>query len=80
MVLMVTMIVGVITVVWLLVTRMPDGTAILPSLPQNLSLPQGTTAEAVTFGKGWVAVVTTDQRILVFGSDGVLRQDIPISP
>ena len=38
-VLMVTMIGGVITIVSLLVTRMPDGGA--PALPENLSLPDG---------------------------------------
>ncbi len=80
MVLMVTMIVGVITVVWLLVTRMPDGNAIMPALPDSLSLPDGAKAEAVTFGKGWFAVVTTDQRLLIYGADGTLRQDIGISP
>ena len=80
MVLMVTMIVGVITVVWLLVTRMPDGNAIVPALPASLSLPDGAKAEAVTFGKGWFAVVTTDQRLLIYGADGTLRQDIGISP
>lgn len=81
MVLMVTMIVGVITVVWLLVTRMPDGNAMaVPSLPAGLSLPQGTKAEAVTFGKGWIGIVTDDQRLLVYGSDGTLRQEVTLSP
>lgn len=79
MVLMVTMIVGVITVVWLLVTRMPDGNA-APALPANLTLPDGLVAEAVTAGKGWFAVVTTDQQILVFGTDGTLKQKVQIAP
>lgn len=78
MVLMVTMIVGVITVVWLLVTRMPDGNAI-PVLPSSITLPDGLEAEAVTVGKGWFAVVTTDQQILIIGSDGALRQQLMIT-
>jgi hypothetical protein len=85
--LMITMIVGVITVVWLLVTRMPDGSPsapMLPTLPAELTLPEGLTAEAVTFGKGWTAVVTTDQQILIFGPDGALGQRLqitmPVSP
>ena len=83
MVLMVTMIVGVITVVWLLVTRMPDGNALTaqaPALPTSVTLPDGLTAEAVTAGKGWFAVVTTDGQILIFGADGGLRQTVQITP
>ena len=79
MVLMVTMIVGVITVVWLLVTRMPDGNA-APALPEGLSLPDGLVAEAVTFGKGWIAVVTTDQQILILSPDGRVLQQVKIAP
>ena len=75
--LMITMIVGVITVVGLLVTRMPDANA-LPVLPGQITLPDGATVEAVTYGKGWFGVVTTDQRFLIFGQDGQLRQEIKI--
>ena len=78
---MVTMIGGVITVVGLLVTRMPQAfSAPAPSLPDGFTLPEGTNAEAITFGTGWIAVVTTDNRILIFGRDGQLRQDVPITP
>lgn len=76
-----TMIAGVITVVGLLVTRMPQAmTASAPALPDQLTLPQGTEAQAVTFGKGWMAVVTTDNHILIFGSDGTQLQDLAITP
>jgi hypothetical protein len=77
-VLMITMIVGVITVVGLLVTRMPSAGVASPAVPPELALPAGAKAQAVTFGTGWTAVVTTDNRILVFGIDGKLRQEIPI--
>ncbi len=84
MVLMVTMIVGVITVVWLLVTRMPDANsaapALIPELPATITLPDGLVAEAVTAGKGWFAVVTTDQQILIIGADGKLKQQLLITP
>ncbi len=70
------MIGGVITVVWLLVTRMPGAMAPLPRLPETIALPAGETASAVTFGQGWTAVVTTSGRILIYGSDGSLRQDV----
>ncbi len=74
-----TMIGGVITVVWLIVTRMPATFAApAPVVPEAVVLPKGRTAEAVTFGQGWIAVVTTDAHILIFGTDGTLRQEVAI--
>lgn len=71
------MIVGVVILVGLLVTRLTD-TA--PILPETLSLPEGAQAEAVTVGKTWVAVVTKDQRILVFDRlTGALRQTVELT-
>jgi Family of unknown function (DUF6476) len=78
-VLMITMIVGVITVVWLLVTRMPDGNA-LPALPATLALPEGAVALSITQGPGWIGVVTQDSRFLIFAPDGSLRQEITVAP
>lgn len=79
-VLTLTMIGGVITVVGLIVTRMPQAVTSAPKLPNTLSLPEGTRAQAVTFGTGWTAVVTTDDRILIFNSDGKLRQEVLLTP
>jgi len=76
----ITMIVGVITVVGLLVTRMPDGNAPRPMVPADLAMPAGTKAAAVTFGSGWTAVVTTDNRILVFDAAGALTQEVTVAP
>jgi hypothetical protein len=76
-VLMATMIVGVITVVWLLVTRMPQVATPL-TLPDQLVLPDGAQAQAVTMGRTFIAVVTEDDRILIFGRDGGLRQEIDL--
>ena len=80
--LMITMIVGVITVVWLLVTRMPDASSAAPQVPETLALPEGLKAEAVTLGKGWVAVVTSSQEILIFDPSGGLQQriDLQLTP
>lgn len=76
-----SMIGAVITVLWLLVTRMPStfGSP-RPQIPDAVTLPPGKTASAVTFGQGWIAVVTTDDQILIFGTDGQLRQEVTISP
>lgn len=70
---------GVITVVWLLVTRLPMPGA-HPVAPASLDMPVGATAAAVTLGTGWVAVVTTDNRILLFGADGKFWQEIAVKP
>ena len=72
------MIGGVITVVAVLVTRMPATFGGVPEWPSELSLPEGAVPEAVTRGRGWVAVVTTDHRILIFNEDGSLRGEVAI--
>jgi Flp pilus assembly protein protease CpaA len=74
-----TMIVGVITVVGLLVTRMPSAQT-GPTVPAELALPAGAEARAVTMGGTWIAVVTSDDRILIFNTDGTLRQEVQIAP
>jgi Flp pilus assembly protein protease CpaA len=75
-----SMIGAVITVVWLLVTRMPQSLGrASPTLPAELALPEGARPAAVTFGQGWTAVVTTDNRILIFDSNNLLRQEVAIS-
>lgn len=78
-VLMITMIAGVIAVVTLLVTRLPDPKA-APRLPDGLAMPAGAVPEAVTLGKGWIAVVTRDDRILIFlAADGRLLQEVQVT-
>ncbi len=53
-----------------------------PELPPDIALSGSETAQAVTFGKGWIAVVTIDQegveRIRVFLPDGMPRQVMEI--
>ena len=75
-----TLILGVITIVGLLVTRLPlPGAAMAPpTLPAHLALPEGTTPYAFTQGTGWVAVVTTENRILIFDTAGTLTQEVQI--
>ncbi|WP_417673194.1 DUF6476 family protein [Pseudodonghicola sp.] len=75
--LMVVMILGVVVIVGLLVTRLSSDRT--PALPDHLTLPAGAKAEAVTLGKGWVAVVTGDQRILIFDAGtGALRKTVTL--
>lgn len=72
----VVMIGGLVVVISLLVIRLSaDG----PSLPAGITLPAGTTAQAVTFGTGWIAVVTTENQILILDPEShSLRQTIDI--
>lgn len=72
----VVMIGGLVVVISLLVIRLSaDG----PSLPAEITLPAGTTAQAVTFGTGWIAVVTTENQILILDPESHgLRQTIDI--
>lgn len=69
MALMVVMIAGLLTIVWLLVTRL--GTpAPLPALPETVILPDGARPAAVTFARDWFVVVTEDGEILLYPRAG----------
>ena len=73
------MIVGIVAVVALLVIRMPDAEALTAApVPEALRLPDGTSATAFTRGRDWFAVVTADDRILIYGADGMLRQEVRV--
>ncbi|MFU8776737.1 MAG: DUF6476 family protein [Roseovarius sp.] len=74
-----TMIVGLLVIIALLVTRFwAESDGALP-LPDNLALPQGTRATAFTQGPDWFAIVTDDNRILIYDrTGGSLRQTVTI--
>ena len=70
------MIVGLVVVVALIVIRFRDSG---PVLPEDITLPDGARAYAVTAAEGWFAVVTDDDRILIFDRiTGALRQEIEV--
>ena len=77
-----TMILGLITIVALLVIRLPKPAAPRPALPEALRLPEGLAAEAVTMGRDWLGIVASGaagEEILIFdGKTGTLRQRIPV--
>lgn len=80
-VLTLTLIGGVIVTVAALVTRLPGSSAPVVALPDKITLPEGAQAQAVTFGPGWTAVVTTDGRILILDAEsGALRQEVTVTP
>ena len=74
-----SLILGVITVVVVIVIRFPFGDTPAPLLPDTITLPPGVTAQAVTVGPGWYAVVTGDA-ILIYDRDtGALRQRVAVA-
>lgn len=77
---------GILAVAAVLWVRLGPGSqptpAALPMLPAQIALPQGARAEAVTFARDWLIVVTDSGEVLLFDRDGALRQRIaaPQSP
>ncbi|MBY6139203.1 hypothetical protein KUV26_07090 [Leisingera daeponensis] len=73
----VVMIGGLVVIISLLVIRLQSDDAPLPS---EIALPPGVKAEAVTLGRGWIAVVSGDDRILIYDREtGALRQTVRIN-
>lgn len=71
-----TMLVGMVVLVTLFITRFPQPAA---PFPEAIDLPEGAEASAVTSGQGWIAVVTADQRILIYDAEsGTLRQTVEL--
>ena len=71
------MIFGLITIIALIVIRMmtPAG----PPLPDVVTMPDGARATAFTRGPDWYAVVTDDDRIVIFDAEsGAVRQVVQI--
>ncbi|WP_170357932.1 DUF6476 family protein [Ruegeria arenilitoris] len=76
MLLTAVMIGGVLVTFALIVIRLSDRT---PTLPDQIELPDGAKAQAVTIGSNWYAVVTDDNRILIFDkTTGRQRQEITV--
>ncbi len=70
------MIGGLLSIVGLLVIRFSKSP---PVVPDSITLPDGTTAEAFTMGADWYAVVTGEGQILIFDrASGALRQSVTL--
>ena len=75
----VTMIGGFLVLVTVIVMRF-NAVGTVP-LPAEIALPPGTQASAITRGTDWLAVVTTDGRILIYDIDGTtLTREIDVRP
>ncbi|WP_241648354.1 DUF6476 family protein [Paenirhodobacter populi] len=75
----VTMILGLVAIIWLLVTRLP-GAPVLPPLPEAIQLPEGATARSLSFAGDRIVVLTQDDRVLVYRADGTLIGETRIAP
>ncbi|MEM1430141.1 MAG: DUF6476 family protein [Pseudomonadota bacterium] len=74
-----TMILGIAALVTLLYLRLPGASSVTPpppTLPDGLTLPAGATAQAVTAGQGWWAIVTAEGSILLYDGDGALMREL----
>lgn len=76
-VLTLVMIVGFIVLIVFLVTRLPGRSSL--ALPDAIALPDGSAAVAFTQAEGWYAVVTADNRILIYDrKTGALKQSVDV--
>ena len=66
--------VGVLVIAALLWLRLSE--APLPELPEQIDLPAGATAAAVTFARDWVVVVTEAGEVLLYDRQGRLKDRV----
>ena len=71
-----TMILGLLVIIALFVIKFSETR---PPLPERITLPAGTEAQAFTQADTWYAVVTTDNRILIYSAQtGTLLQEVEV--
>lgn len=76
-ILTIVMIVGVVLIAALLVIRLNQPAL---ALPDQITLPSGTVAVSYTQTHDWFAVVSDQNKILIFDLDGQLTQEVIIKP
>jgi hypothetical protein len=69
------MIVGVVLIAALLVIRLNQPTL---AIPDQIILPAGTIAVSYTQTPNWFAVVTDENKILIFDLNGQLTQEVDV--
>lgn len=67
-----TMIVGLITVIALLVIRLGPQNAAPMKLPDQITLPEGATAQSVSVSEGRTVILTQGDQVLVYDARGAL--------
>ena len=74
-VLTVVMIVGVVLIAALLVIRLNQPAL---AIPDQITLPAGTVAVSYTQTQDWFAVMTDENKILIFDLNGQLTQEVEV--
>lgn len=64
---------AIVAILWIRLSAPP-----LPELPAAIALPEGASAEAVTFSARHLIVVTDTGEVLVYGRDGSLQQRVAL--
>lgn len=73
------MILGLIVIVGLLVTRLGMAPAPL-ALPDTITLPEGTRAQAITLARDWIVVLGQDDTLLLYDrATGALRHQMTLT-
>lgn len=62
---------AIAALLWLRLSEVP-----LPELPPGIALPDGARAEAVTFARDWIVVVTDAGEVLLYDRQGRLRDQV----
>ncbi|WP_255330668.1 DUF6476 family protein [Paracoccus albicereus] len=65
---------GMIALVALMWVRL--GQPSLPQLPDTIILPEGASADAVTFARDWIVVVTDAGEVLLYDREGRLQDSV----
>ena len=66
--------IAIVALLWLRLGQptLPD----LPDLPEGMVLPDGAQAQAVTFARDWIVVVTDAGEVLLYDRSGALRDRV----
>ncbi len=79
-----TMIIGILAIFFLIFYKIMQPAVPDLALPETLEIPEGETAQAITQGRDWIAIVTIDaegqERIRILDVDGSPRQVVDLRP
>ena len=79
-----SMIIGIVAIFALVIFKIMQPAVPDLALPETIDLPAEETAQAITQGRSWIAVVTIDadgqERIHILNLDGTPRQVVDLRP
>ena len=79
-----SMIIGIAAIFMLIIYKIMQPAVPDLALPENIEIPAEETAQAITQGRSWIAIVTIDddgaERIRILNLDGTPRQVVDLRP